>query len=153
LSPCYGVGAVAEQTTAPLVNAQPDEVADRGTLTVRDRVAERIATRAALETAGVQRYSGRLGRLTRNELPRSHVVIAGGRVRAAVNIAVPWTQPLPAVAQAVRANVGEALSTLVGLQVDAVDVSIDHVGRGLMRRIGDNGAKTAPLNIGDQHVT
>lgn len=107
--------------TLALVERDPG---GRGSLTVHDRVAEQIAAKAALDTAGVRLQSSGLGKLTGRTTPRTHVSIAGGRVRAKVDIAVPWSYQLSAVGAAVRANVTFALSHLAGLQVDGVDVVV-----------------------------
>ena len=110
--------------TPPPVGQDPG---GRGTLTVHDRVAEQIAAKAALDTAGVRSHSSGLGKLTGRGTPKTHVSIAAGRVRAKVDIAVPWSCQLSAVGAAVRANVTFALSHLAGLQVDGVDVAVTAV--------------------------
>lgn len=99
----------------------------RGSLTVHDRVAEAIAAKAALDTAGVRLQASGLDKLTGRTRPKTHVSIAAGRVRAKVDIAVPWSYQLGAVGAAVRANVTFALSHLAGLQVDGVDVAVTAV--------------------------
>ena len=110
--------------TAPAVD---DDPGGRGSLTVYDRVAEHIAAKAALDTAGVRSHSRGLDKLTGRGTPKTHVSIAAGRVRAKVDIAVPWSCQLSAVGAAVRANVTFALSHLAGLQVDGVDVAVTAV--------------------------
>lgn len=107
--------------TAP---ADAGDPGDRGSLTVHDRVAEQIAAKAALDTAGVRLHSSGLDKLTGRTKPKTHVSIAAGRVRAKVDIAVPWSYQLSAVSAAVRTNVAFALSHLAGLQVDGVDVAV-----------------------------
>ena len=99
----------------------------RGTLTIHDKVVRRLASRAALDTAGVQRHGAGIDKITGRGLPRVHVQIAGDRVRAGVDIAVAWAWPLPTVAAAVQANVTHALTAWAGLHVDAVDVSVPSV--------------------------
>ena len=107
--------------TPPSVGRDPGE---RGSLTVHDRVAEQIAAKAALDTAGVQFHARGLDKLTGRTTPKTQVSIAGDRVRATVDIAVPWSYHLGAVGAAVRANVTFALSHLAGLQVDGVNVAV-----------------------------
>jgi uncharacterized alkaline shock family protein YloU len=107
--------------TPPPVGQDPGE---RGSLTVHDRVAEQIAAKSALDTAGVQLRASGLDKLTGRTKPKTHVSIAAGHVRAKVDIAVPWSYHLSAVGAAVRANVAYALSHLAGLQVDGVDVAV-----------------------------
>ncbi|MFB1299334.1 Asp23/Gls24 family envelope stress response protein [Mycobacterium sp. pW049] len=101
-----------------------DDPGARGALTVHDRVAEQIAAKAALDTAGVRPYATGLDKITGNTKPKTHVSIAAGRVRAKVDIAVPWSYQLSAIGAAVRANVTFALTHLAGLQVDGVDVAV-----------------------------
>ena len=102
----------------------PTDPSSGGHLTVRDKAAERVAHFAALHVPGVLVHSGGLDRITGRDLPRVALTIAGGHVRAHLDIAVAWPQSLPHVAGAVRAQVSEQLSTLVGLVVDGVDVAV-----------------------------
>lgn len=95
----------------------------RGKLIVKDRVAERIAYQAAVETAGVVPHASGLDRVTGRDLPRTDVTIAGTHVRAHVEVAVAFPQSLPAVTAAVRDHVATQLTALAGLTVGAVDVS------------------------------
>ncbi|MFD4368312.1 Asp23/Gls24 family envelope stress response protein [Rhodococcus sp. NPDC058521] len=106
--------------------ATPDS-GDRGTLVIRDKVAQKLATKAALDTPGVEKHSAGLAKLTGRDLPRARVYIAGDRVRAHVDVAVEWPNSLPRVGDAVRSNVASALSDYAGLNVDGVDVSIPSV--------------------------
>ena len=105
----------------------PTEPGSRGSLTVRDKAAERVAHYAALHVPGVLVHSGGLDRITGRDLPRVTLTIAGGHVRAHLAIAVAWPQSLPQVTGAVRDQVSEQLSTLVGLVVDGVDVTVPTV--------------------------
>jgi uncharacterized alkaline shock family protein YloU len=100
------------------------EPAERGTLTIKDKVVERLAVKAALDTDGVLARSEGFGKLTGRDLPRVRVLISGGRVRAGVDIAALWPTPLPALTASVRDNVARALSSLAGLHVDGVDVTV-----------------------------
>lgn len=118
---------------APATPATPNsdaglaEPGDRGTLVIRDKVAQRLATKAALDTPGVEKHSAGLAKLTGRDLPRARVYIAGDHVRAHVDVAVEWPNSLPRVGDAVRTNVSSALSDYAGLNVDGVDVSIPSV--------------------------
>ncbi len=106
-------------------NGGPDTRAeDRGTLVVRDKVVERIATRAALDTAGVEHHAEGLGKLIGRDLPRIDVRVAGDRVRAHLDIAARWPASLPDLTGNVRTNVARALTEYAGLTVDAVDVTV-----------------------------
>ncbi|MBV9089675.1 MAG: Asp23/Gls24 family envelope stress response protein [Mycobacteriaceae bacterium] len=102
----------------------------RGSLVIADKVAERIAAKAARDTVGVQPRTAALDKLTGRELPRVTVMISADRVRAAVHVAVPWPYPLTEVTAAVRDNVAAALSEMAGLHVDGVDVAVSSVVAG-----------------------
>lgn len=104
-----------------------DDPGRRGTLVVKDRVVERLATFAALSVPGVARHATGLDRVTGRNLPRVQVTVTGGHVRTAIDIAVVWPQPLAQVTASVRAHVTAQLTELAGLQVDAVDVSVPTV--------------------------
>jgi uncharacterized alkaline shock family protein YloU len=119
--------AVQGGTEAARSAATLGDPGNRGALTVHDKVVERLASRAALETAGVHRHGAGIGKLTGRDLPRVHVQISGDRVRAGVHIAVAWAWPLPTVVADVQANVAHALTAWAGLHVDAVDVSVPAV--------------------------
>ena len=92
-------------------------------MTIKDKVVERLAVKAALDTDGVLARSEGFGKLTGRDLPRVRVLISGGRVRAGVDIAALWPTPLPALTASVRDNVARALSSLAGLH-DGVDVTV-----------------------------
>lgn len=101
--------------------AAPD---DRGRLTIRDRAVERISVAATLDTPGVVRHGGGLGRLAGRDLPRVHVDVAGDHVRADVEVAVAWGHSLASTALAVRRDVTRALADHSGLVVDGVNVHV-----------------------------
>lgn len=103
------------------------DVGQRGSLTIRDKVVQRVAERAALDTSGVQSHAAGLNKLTGRELPRATVYISATRIRAHLDIAVTWPHSLPAVGAAVQRNVTDALTECIGLTVDGVDVSIETV--------------------------
>ena len=100
---------------------------DRGSLVVRDRVAQRVAVKAARDTPGVQPHAAGLGKLTGRTLPRARVEISATRVRAHLTIAVTWPRPLAEVGAAVQRNVTAALTESAGFQVDGVDVGIETI--------------------------
>lgn len=108
----------------PATDPARREPGQRGALVVKDKVVDRIAILAATSVPGVQRHTSGLDRVTGRGLPRTDVTVAGGHIRARVDIAVTWPQPLPTVAAAVRDAVTERLTTLIGFTVDAVDVAI-----------------------------
>ena len=100
---------------------------ERGTLELKDAVVVHVAEQAALSVDGVVRHSSGLDVVTHRDLPRVDADRAGDRVRAAVELAVVWPTPLAPAAQAVRESVRSALADLLGLTVDAVDVTINQI--------------------------
>ena len=95
----------------------------RGRLVVADRVVEKVASIAAAEVEGVVSSGSGLGGLLGHRYPRADATVAGARARVHVEVAVSWPMPLAQVAGAVRQRVGRRLDELVGLAVDAVDVT------------------------------
>lgn len=127
--------------------AQPStDPGERGTLTVKDRVVERLATRAALDTDGVLARSQTLDKLTGRSLPRVRVAISGDRVRAGLDVAARWPMPLPELTAAVRTNVARALTSFAGLQVDGIDVTVPVI-------IVEQAASSNDATIDDASVT
>ena len=66
------------------------EPGDRGTLTIRDRVAQKLVLEATRGTPGVRHHAAGMDKLTGRELPRARVLVSGKRVRAKVDIAIEW---------------------------------------------------------------
>lgn len=95
----------------------------RGRLVIADRVVEKVASIAAAEVEGVVASGSGLGGLFGHRYPRADATVAGERARVHVEVAVSWPMPLAQVAAAVRQQVGRRLDELVGLAVDAVDVT------------------------------
>lgn len=107
--------------------AAVDDPATRGALVLRDAVVQHVCERAALGVPGVLRHSSGLDVVTHRDYPRVDADRAGDRVRASLELAVTWPTPLAATADAVREAVGSALVDLLGLTVDAVDVTISQI--------------------------
>ncbi|MDG3015593.1 Asp23/Gls24 family envelope stress response protein [Speluncibacter jeojiensis] len=112
---------MAESSAADAPEPDPGE---RGGLTVKERVVDKIAVRAALSVPGVVRQGSGLSRLTGRELPRTLSVVTGGAVAVGVHIAVAWPCSLAQVADSVQRAVTDQLRTFAGLPVSRVDVSI-----------------------------
>jgi uncharacterized alkaline shock family protein YloU len=104
-----------------------EDSGQRGTLTIGDRVARRLAIHAAVTTPGVCRHAAGLDRLTGRELPSAEMEISANRAVAQMKVAIAWPHPLADVARAVQRNVADALRTMAGLDVDRVDVEVTHV--------------------------
>ena len=120
-------------TDTPAVESVPphtdseDDAATRGTLTVREKVAQRLAVRAALDTPDVQLFSATLTRIAGRSLPQAQLTVTGNRVTAHLKITVAWPAPAVDVARAVQRNVAQTLSSMAGLQVDRVDVTVEQL--------------------------
>jgi uncharacterized alkaline shock family protein YloU len=100
---------------------------DAGTLVIKDKVVQRVAMRAALDTPGVAPHAAGIDKLTGRSLPRARVYLSATRVRAHLDLAVTWPHSLPDVGSAVQRNVSEALHDCVGLTVDGVDVAVEAI--------------------------
>lgn len=105
---------------------------ERGTLIIKDRAVQRIAEAAALGVAGVvaaAQSTNTLNAALGRAYPRVDCDVAGGRVRADVEIVGRWPTPAPQLAAQVRQAVTDQLQALAGLRVDAVDVTIAKIVR------------------------
>jgi uncharacterized alkaline shock family protein YloU len=98
--------------------------AERGRLDVADRVVERVAGIAACEVSGVRSVGSGLEGVVGRQYPKVRAQVAGGHARVQLDIAVDWPVPLASTAAQVRDHVRDRLTTLVGLAVDAVDVTV-----------------------------
>ncbi len=103
--------------------AERADPASRGRLTIADRVVERVATRAAGEVGQVVSTGSGLDNVLGHRYPRADATVAGDRARIQVQVAVAWPAPLAQVCASVRDHVRTRVGDLVGVQVDAVDVT------------------------------
>jgi uncharacterized alkaline shock family protein YloU len=120
----------AQPNHVPDRSSDQDEPGERGSLVIKDRVAERIAQAAALDVTGVAptaASTSAVGAALGRGYPRVDCDVAGGRVRAHVEIVGLWPTPAARLGADVRAAVTEQLQRLAGLHVDAVDVSLVNV--------------------------
>ncbi len=100
---------------------------ERGRTTVADKVVERIASIATSEIEGATDKRSGVLRAVRAGLPRAEAVVAGGTSRIKVEVAATWPTPLSRVAGQVRDHVAERITTLTGMTVAAVDVTVADV--------------------------
>ncbi len=139
--------AVADTRTADFTGTRPDRVSDRssdqdeagkrGSLVIKDRAVHRITEAAALQVPGVAtaaESTSTVGAALGRAYPRVDCDIAGGRVRAHVEVVGLWPTPAARLGADVRDAVTEQLQRLAGLRVDAVDVSIAKVVRATASR-------------------
>jgi len=103
--------------------AQPEE---RGSLTIADKVVEKVASIAAREIQHVTDTRAGWTQMYRS-LPKASAKIAGGRARIGVEVAASWPSSLPAVTAQVRDRVNNQVTQLTGVTVVAVDVTIADV--------------------------
>ncbi|BBX82601.1 hypothetical protein MAUB_04740 [Mycolicibacterium aubagnense] len=107
-----------------------DDGATRGTLTVREKVAQRLAVRAALDTPDVLPFPESRTKIAGRSLPQAQLTVTGDRVTAHLKVTVAWPAPAVEVARAVQRNVAQTLSDMAGLHVDRVDVTVDQLSAG-----------------------
>ena len=91
---------------------------DGGAVRITDAALTQIVVRAAESVQG-----------TRVRRPRRHldVAIEDGRARVELELAARYGAVLPDLARDVQERVADALSTMVDLDVEAVDVSIEEL--------------------------
>jgi uncharacterized alkaline shock family protein YloU len=92
-------------------------VTDAGTITVTDGALTRIVVQATEQVVGA-----RLRRKRAIEF-----AVGDGGTSVQLELAVAYGHVLPEVARDVQARVGEALGTMCGVHVDAVDISIEEL--------------------------
>jgi uncharacterized alkaline shock family protein YloU len=108
-----------------------------GLISIRDRVVEKTAARAAIEIpdagAAASRFLGRsmasasaLGarQTSLDALPKASADVDGSLVNLDLSISVRWPASVPEVSSAVRENVSRRVSELTGLTVSEVTISV-----------------------------
>ncbi len=112
--------------------ANTEDPGERGGLVIKDLAVQRIAEAAALQVPGVvpaAQSTSTLGAALGRAYPRVDCDVAGGRVRAEVEIVGRWPTPAAQLGAEVRDAVTDQLQQLAGLRVDAVDVTITKIVR------------------------
>jgi uncharacterized alkaline shock family protein YloU len=92
-------------------------VSDEGTVTITDAALNQIVVQAAEAAAGA--------RVRRRR--QLEIAIADTGARVQLELAVPYGQVLPDVARDVQERVASALGTMCGVNVTAVDVTIEEL--------------------------
>jgi uncharacterized alkaline shock family protein YloU len=108
-----------------------------GTISINDRVVEKMAARAAVEIpdagAAASRFLGRsmagasaLGARQTNltDLPKTSADVDGSRVILDLSISVRWPASVPEVSDAVREHIRSRVGELTGLIVTEVSISV-----------------------------
>ena len=90
-----------------------------GAVTVSAAALSQLVMRAAHEVEGARVRRPKRG---------LHVEIDGGRARVALQLTAARGAVLPELARAVQERVAGALETMCGVEVTAVDVSIEGIG-------------------------
>jgi uncharacterized alkaline shock family protein YloU len=91
---------------------------DSGTVTVTDAALGQIVLQAAEAVDGA-----------RVRKPKRHleVAVADGRARVELELAVAYGHVLPDVARGVQEQVADALTQMCGVEIDAIDVSVEEL--------------------------
>jgi uncharacterized alkaline shock family protein YloU len=89
-----------------------------GSVTVTPAALSQLVVQAAETVNGAQVRRGRR---------RLEVEVADGRARARLELSAPYGVVLPRLARTVQERVADALTTMCGVEVDAVDVSVEGV--------------------------
>ena len=102
---------------------------DRGSLTIADRVVEKVASQAVTEVdlaTGAPRslLGRRVGAQDPDRRARADARVDGDLVSVSVSLAVQWPAPVRQVAAQVREHLTTRISELTGLQVAEVDVDV-----------------------------
>jgi uncharacterized alkaline shock family protein YloU len=108
------------------------EAGGRGTLTVADKVVEKLARWATLQVEGVapqDATTSRLGSVLGRGYPSVDVDRAGTRATVDVEVAAVWPQPADAVAGRVQEAVRRSLREHVSVDVDSVAVTVADLAR------------------------
>jgi uncharacterized alkaline shock family protein YloU len=117
----------APSTTGGPGGRGADDPAQRGGLVIANRVVERIATLAAGEVEGVAKAGSGLDQVLGHRYPKANATVAGDRARIHVEIAITWPHPLGQVCGRVRDEVRNRVTEVIGVRVDAVDVTAANV--------------------------
>ncbi|MBA3488807.1 MAG: Asp23/Gls24 family envelope stress response protein [Longispora sp.] len=126
------LGATPEHPTARHTAVATTDPGQRGTLIITDRAVQRIAEAAALSVPGVipaQQSTNAVNAALGRAYPRVDCDVAGGQVRAEVEIVGRWPTSAPQLGAQVRQAVTDQLQALAGLRVNAVDVTIAKIVR------------------------
>lgn len=115
--PSAGTGSASSSDDEPRRPA-----AQRGSLTIDDKVVSKIAAIAVQGISDISTTSSGLARLTGIGDNATKATVAGTQVRAQIHVTVPWPQSVGQAAARVRTTVAGEIGRLTGLNVDGVDV-------------------------------
>jgi len=91
-----------------------------GSVSIADAALAQVVTQAVESVDGARLLGGR---------HKSELELANGRARLSLTLAVAYGRVLPDVARAVQERVAEALRGMCGVEVSAVDVTVEELDR------------------------
>jgi uncharacterized alkaline shock family protein YloU len=91
---------------------------DRGSVTVTDSALSELVVGAAESIGGAEVRRGRR---------RLDIDVAGGHASVRLELSARYGVVLPTLARQVQQRVADALAAMCGVEVDAVDVSVEAV--------------------------
>jgi uncharacterized alkaline shock family protein YloU len=91
---------------------------DRGSVTVTPAALTQLVVQAAESVSGAEVRRGRR---------RLEIDVADGRARVRLELSARYGVVLPRLARDVQQRVADALATMCGVEVEAVDVSVEAV--------------------------
>jgi uncharacterized alkaline shock family protein YloU len=114
---------------APAADGGRRPAAERGELTIADRVVERIVEAAVAEAhhaggAAPSVLGQPLWAAAEGMKARVSATVDGGVVTATVRLSVRWPEPVLDVTRRVRARIVERVQALTGLRIAEVDIEI-----------------------------
>jgi uncharacterized alkaline shock family protein YloU len=123
---------------APAGRLRP--AADRGELTIADRVVERIVQAAVAQANSVTGASpSLLGQplraVTGGSKARASASVDGTVVSATVRLSVRWPEPVLDVTRRVRERIIDRVETMTGLRVAEIDVEVTALYSPTPRRV------------------
>lgn len=122
VAPSTSVGTDVSTDVRSAQGTEPGtDPGSRGSLTVSDRVVQKVARAAAARVPGVvSTSSGMLGR----DLPAASARTRGTRAQVEVDVAFAWPALASPTAQLVRDEVASAVARYAGVRTDRVDVRV-----------------------------
>ncbi|HEV7824743.1 MAG TPA: Asp23/Gls24 family envelope stress response protein [Mycobacteriales bacterium] len=135
--------AVAAQDRAgqdPVPDGGRRPAAERGELTIADRVVERIVEAAVAEAGSVtgappSMFGQPLWAVTEGSKARVSASVDGGVVTAKVRLSVRWPEPVLAATRRVRTRIVDRVVTMTGLRVAEIDVEVSGLYSPTRRRV------------------
>lgn len=134
-----------------------------GSLSIDDRVVEKLAARLALDVEGVVPHNGaglrkivsglRPGHTAGAALPRARTVDDAGGAAISLEVALTWPSAVTAVCQQVRGRVATELHRLTGVAPRRVDVEVVQLVSAAEARSGGRRAGFVDVEPGDDDAS